>query len=265
MPSRRMMEVSAVVATYILFVIVGVYGGQTTINVDIISPEDGAKLRLSPVELVVRVTLGGAPLMNATTIFTVQYWKVGRTDTESKTDDGGIARLLLPAKPGNYSWQVAAISEGHPKIMSGFHSFSVSLTLVVEPLLPSTFILATSPVDFKARVTDVNGGPVQAANVTFYVDSIMIGANLTGQNGIAQLSKPLTTGKHTWFASSAKEGEGGISDMTLFIVGQSAASVTGDIVYDYPRSAAIGLGEALVLRSHANCATRMRSSSALNE
>jgi hypothetical protein len=228
------MEVSAVVATYILFVIAGVYGGQTIMNVDIVSPQDGVKLRLSPVELVVRVTLGGAPVKNATTIFTVAYWTVGRTDTQSMTDGDGIARLFFPAKPGNYSWEVAAISEGHPKIMSGSHSFSVSLTLVVEPLVPSTFILATSPVDFKARVTDMNGGPVQAANVTFYVDSTMIGANLTGQNGIAQLSKPVAAGKHTWFASSVKEGEGGISEMTVFVVGQLSSSVTGDIVYDYP-------------------------------
>jgi hypothetical protein len=233
MLSRRTIEVSAVVATYILFLIVGVYGGQTIMNVDIVGPKDGARLRLSPVELVVRVTLGGAPLSNSTTIFTVSYWTVGRTDTQTMTDSDGVARLFLPAKPGNYSWQVTAISEGHPKIMSGSYGFSVSLTLVVEPLVPSTFILATSPVDFKARVTDMDGSPVQAANVTFYVDSIMIGMNLTDQNGIARLSKPVAAGKHTWFASSVKEGEGGISEMTVFVVGQLASSVTGDIMYDY--------------------------------
>jgi hypothetical protein len=228
MPSRRMMEISAVVAIYIVFVIVGVYGGQTIMDVDIISPQDGAGLRLSPVELVVRVTVGGAPVMNATTIFTVNYWAVGRTDTESRTDTEGIARVLLPATPGNYSWQVAAKREGYPKIMSSSHSFSVNLTLVVEPLLPSTFILALSPVDFKARVTDMNGRPVQSANVTFYVDSMMIGSNLTGQDGAARLSKSLTMGRHTWFASAGKEGEGGISDMTPFVVGQLAALMTGD-------------------------------------
>lgn len=215
------MEVLAVVAIYILFVVVGVYGGQTMMNVDIISPQDGAKLRLSPVELVARVTVGGAPLMNATTIFTITYWAVGRTDTESKTDNEGIARVLLPATPGNYSWQVAAKREGYPKIMSSSHSFSVNLKLVVESLLPSTFILAVSPVDFKARVTGTNGRPVQSANVTFYVDSMIIGSSLTDQNGIAQVSKALTTGRHTWFASADVQGEGGISDMTLFVVGQS--------------------------------------------
>ena len=217
------MEVSAVVAIYILFVIVGVYGGQTMMNVDVISPQDGAKLRLSPVELIVRVTVGGAPVMNATTMFTVEYWAVGRTDTESKTDNEGIARVLLPATPGNYSWQVAAINEGYPRIMSSSHSFSVNLMLVVEPLLPSTFILAVSPVDFKAQVTGTNGRPVQSANVTFYVDSMIIGSSLTDQNGIAQVSKALTTGRHTWFASADMEGEGGISDMTLFVVGQLAS------------------------------------------
>ena len=72
----------------------------------------------------------------------------------------------------------------------------------------------------------MNGRLIQSANVTFYVDSMMIGSNLTGQNGIAQLSKALTMGQHTWFASANKEGEGGISDITLFIVGQLASLVT---------------------------------------
>jgi hypothetical protein len=69
----------------------------------------------------------------------------------------------------------------------------------------------------------MNGGLVQAANVTFYVDSMIIGSSLTDQNGIAQVSKALTTGRHTWFASADMEGEGGISDMTLFVVGQLAS------------------------------------------
>jgi len=171
------------------------------------------------VELVARVTMGGAPVMNATTVFTIEYSEVGRTDTESSTDSEGIARLLLPAKPGNYSWQVAAKKEGYPKIMSSPHSFSVDLTLIVEPLSPATFILVVSPVDFKARVTDMNGATVQAANVTFYVDSIMIGSNLADKNGIAQVTKPVTAGRHTWFASAGKGDEGGISDVTLFTVG----------------------------------------------
>jgi hypothetical protein len=90
-------------------------------NVDIISPQDGTKLRLSPVELVARVTVGGVPVVNVTTMFTVEYWAVGRTDTEIKTDNEGIARVLLPATPGNYTWQVAAKREGYPRTMSSSH------------------------------------------------------------------------------------------------------------------------------------------------
>jgi len=264
-PGRRTIEAGAIVAIYILFVIVGVYGGQTTMDVGIIGPPDGAKLRSSPVELIARVTIRGAPVTNVTTIFTVEYWTVGRTDTESKTDSEGIARLLLPAMPGNYSWHVAAIREGYPTIVSSAQSFSVKLLLVVEPLLPSTFILAVSPVEFKARVTGMNGRPVQSANVTFYVDSTMIGSNLTGQNGIAQLSKPLTTGRHTWFASADKEGEGGISDITLFVVGQLASLVTGDSICELVGSAAVGNRVRWLPTSQELRATRMRSSTALNE
>ena len=219
-PSRSTIEVGVVVATYVLFLIVGVYGGQTTMSVDIISPSDGAGLRSSPVELIARVTIKNVPLANVTTTFTVLYWTVGQTDTETKTDNNGIATLLVPAVSGNYSWHVTAMKEGYPKIESRSQNFSVKLLLAVEPLVPSTFILAVSPVDFKARVTDMKGDPVQSANVTFYVDSILIGSSVTGQNGIAQLSRPLTMGRHTWYASARTEGEGGISDMTLFVVGQ---------------------------------------------
>ena len=137
---------------------------------------------------------------------------MGQTDTDTRTDSDGIARMLVPAVSGNYSWHVTATREGYPKIVSRSQDFSVKLLLVVEPLLPSTFILAVSPVNFKARVTGTNGSPIQSANVTFYVDSVMIGSNMTGQNGIAELSKALTMGRHTWFASADKEGEGGISD-----------------------------------------------------
>jgi hypothetical protein len=70
----------------------------------------------------------------------------------------------------------------------------------------------------------MKGHLVQSANVTFYVDSIVIGSSLTNQNGIAQLSKALTMGRHSWFASASKEGEGGISEPTLFVVGQLTSS-----------------------------------------
>jgi hypothetical protein len=223
-------EVVVVVGVYILFFVVGVYSGQTTMDVDVIGPPDGMPLRSSPVELIARVTNRGVPLANVTTTFTVFHWTIGETETETTTDSDGIAILLVPAVSGNYSWHVTAVREGYPTIVSRSRDFSVKLLLVVEPLLPSTSILAVSPVNFKARVTDVNGNLVQSANVTFYVDSIMIGSSLTGQNGIAQLSKALTMGRHIWFASAGKEGEGGISDATPFIVGQLVSLVTGDSV-----------------------------------
>jgi hypothetical protein len=226
-----------VVATYILFLIVGLYSGQTTMSVDMISPPDGATLQSSPVQLVARVTIRDVPLANVTTTFTVFYSTVGHTDTEATTDSEGIARLLVPAVSGNYSWHVTATREGYPKIMSPSRNFSVNLLLVVEPLLPSMYILAVSPVDFKARVTDMKGSPVQSANVTFYVDSIMIGSNLTSRDGIGLLTKALTMGRHTWYASAGKESEGGISGTTLFVVGQLASVVIGDYFSQYVRSA----------------------------
>jgi len=83
---------------------------------------------------------------------------------------------------------------------------SIRLSLVVYCLLPSSSRLAISPVEFKARVTDPNGRLVESANVTFYVDSIMIGSSLTSSNGIANLSSEVTSGNHFWFASASKGG-----------------------------------------------------------
>ena len=265
MPRRRIVEVGAVVAIYILFLIVGVYSGQTTMNVDIISPPDGVELRSSPVELIARVTIRGVPLTNVTAKFTLSHWTIGQAEIETKTDNDGIARLLVPAMSGNYTWHVSGIMEGYPTIVSSSRSFSIKLMLVVEPLMPSTFILAVSPVDFRARVTGTNGRPVQSANVTFYVDSTMIGSNLTGQNGIARLSKALTMGRHTWFASASKEGEGGLSGATLFVVGQLASLMSGDSVCKSLGSPVLGRSGAWLSTSHENRTTMRRSSSALSE
>jgi hypothetical protein len=100
--------------------------------------------------------------------------------------------------------------------------------------------------------------------VTFYVDSAMIGSNLTDQSGIAQLSKGLPSGRHTWFASADREGEGGISSTTLFVVGQLASLVSGDS-YEFLGPGVQGHSGALPLSFHWSRATRIRNSSALNE
>ena len=263
--SRTAIEVAAVVAVYILFLIVGVFGGQTTMSVDIMSPSDEAYLRLSPVELVVKVTVRGVPLPNVTATFVVSYSTKGETDTSTLTDRNGVARLILPASSGNYSWRVTATKGGYPRIMSRSRSFSVGLSLVVETLSPSTFILAVSPVDFKARVTDTNGHPVESANVTFYVDSTAIGSSRTDQKGIARLLKALSTGRHMLYASANKEGEGGISDLTLFVVGQLASLMAGGSVCEPPGSMITGRDEPWQPSLHPAEATSMRSSSALKE
>lgn len=216
---KRLVEVAAVVGVYILFLVIGVYGGQMTLNVGIINPPDGAVLRSSPVELVARVTVRGVPLSDATATFTVDYPTGGRTDTDAKTDSNGIARLIFPAISGNYTWRVTATKEGYPKIVSTSRGFSVRLSLVVDALLPQlASFLTVSAVNFKARVVDMNGRPIQSANVTFYVDSVIIGSSVTDQNGIAVLSSTLAAGRHTWFASASKEEDGGVSDPVFFNV-----------------------------------------------
>jgi hypothetical protein len=217
-----------VVGVYILFLAVGVYSGQTTMSVDIIGPPDRMQLHTSPVQLVARVTVRGAPVSYAKARFTIASSTIGSSDTDTDIDKDGIARLLVPTSSGNYTWHVAAVKDGYPTIVSRFGSFSIMLSLVVDGIQPSSSILAVSPVGFKARVSDSKGHPVESANVTFYLDFEEVGSNLTDQNGIARLTAPALSGRHIWFASATKEGEGGISDPIQFIVGQLGSLAKGD-------------------------------------
>jgi len=225
---KKSLEIAAVIGVYILFVAIGVYSGQTTMKVEVINPPDGVQLRSSPVELIVRVTLRGVPTANVTARFTVYAWAKGQSIIDKTTDADGIARLLVPVQSGNFTWQVAAIKTGYPTIMSRLGGFSIRLSLVVDALSPSTFILAIPPVEFKARVTNADGRPVESANVTFYVDSATVSSSLTGINGIAAIKATVDSGAHFWFASATKAGEGGVSEVTRFLVALGSLT-TGDL------------------------------------
>jgi hypothetical protein len=220
---KTLIEAAAVLVIYILFLGVGVGSGQMTMTVDSLGPPDGASLRRSPVQLDTRIAVRGVPLPNVTVSYTVLFWGGARQDFDMTNDADGIARLLLPVSTGNYTWHATATRRGYPTIVSRSNTFSVNLTLTVEPLSPSTNLLAISPVHFKARVTDMKGHKVESANVTFYADMVNIGSNATGANGIAELSQPLASGMHTWFASASKDDDGGISGPTMFLVGELAS------------------------------------------
>jgi hypothetical protein len=193
-------------------------------SVDVVNPPRDAKLQSSPVELAARVTIRDVPAVGANARFTVYYGTADPAQIDVVTDTNGIASLVLPLISGNYTWHVTAAKNGYPTIMSRPGSFSLKLTLTVEPLSPTSSTLALSPVDFKVRVIDLQGRPVESANVSFHVDSTRVGWSQTGSNGIAKLSAPVTSGMHTWFASANKGGEGGVSDFTIFVVGE--ASIT---------------------------------------
>lgn len=216
---RKTVEVVLVISVYILFLTVGVYSGQTTMTIDIISPHGDVELQSSPVELGALVTIRGVPVSNVSVTFTVLVWGIGETKTDTSTDAKGVAKILFPASSGNYTWYATVRREGYPLIVSRYSNLSIRLLLAIDALVPSQSVLAVSPVNFKARVSDMQGHLVESANVTFYVDSVMIGSSLTGANGIARLSKPVDTGNHIWFASACKDGECGISAPTMFLVG----------------------------------------------
>lgn len=227
---KKTIELSALIVVYVLFAGIGVYSGQTIIDIDLIGPSDGMEFRSSPVELVARLTVKGAPLSDVQARFIIRSQTGSESNADVFTDADGIAKLLVPASSGNYTWHVTASREGYPRIVSLSRSFTIELSLVVEALLPSRLTLAFSPVDFVARVTDERG-LVESANVTFLVDSVVVGTANTGKNGIARLSSPVSSGSHTWFATANKDGEGGLSDVVPFVVGQ-LASLAGNLALE---------------------------------
>jgi len=225
---KRIVEVGAVLGVYILFLIIAVYSGQTTMNIDIISPLEGTRFHSSPVELAARVTIKGVPAADVEMTFTIHFDEKGEASIKTYSDGRGIARLVLPLQSGNCTWHVTAMKEGYPTIVSRSGSFSINLAFIVYGLLPSTSTLAVPPVTFVTRVVDMKDRLVTSANVTFYVDSTAIGSSLTATNGIAKLSSTVDPGQHTWFASANMGGEGGVSDPTSFIVGQASSLATSD-------------------------------------
>jgi len=226
--NKHAVEVAAVIGVYLLFLAVGVYSGQTTMSIDLVNPPEGAKSQSSPVELVAKVAVRGEPLPNARVSFKIGYSGTYEVNFDIDTDTQGIAKLIFPARSSNYTWMVTAEKPGYPSFKSTWRSFSVSLSLRVDGLLPISSIVALSPVNFKARVTKAGESPVESANVTFYVDSVKVGWALTDTHGIARLSSPVEPAEHTWFASASKDEEGGISDITSFMVGSTLAFTTGD-------------------------------------
>jgi hypothetical protein len=246
---KALVEVATVLSVYLLFLAVGVVSGQMTMTVDVVDPPDGATLRYSPVQLVVRVTVRGTPMPNVTVSFVLSAWGEGRREFRTMSNIDGIATFLVQASSGNYTWHARADKAGYPTISSRSDSFSINLSLAVEPLSPSTFLLAISPVDFRARVTDINDQVVESANVTFYVDAANIGFALTTANGIAKLTEPLSSGMHTWFASATKDNEGGISAATMFQVG-APASFQGnpEPIFEGSHEIVIGSGFPMQIR-----------------
>jgi len=220
----------AVLGVYLLFLLIGMYSGQKTFSVETFGPADGALIGCPPVELGARVTIRGDPASNVTARFTIYNPETGETNFEILTGTNGVAKLVfVPASSGNYTWRLSAGKGGYPTIVTRSLGFSLGIMLAVDGLAPSSNILAVPPVNFRARVGDMNSRPVDSANVTFYVDSAAVGSSVTGPKGIAELSSPVAPGAHTWFASACKDGQGGISQTTLFLVGQAAALLIGEV------------------------------------
>jgi hypothetical protein len=219
-------EVLAVLAVYLVFLLIGVFSGQMTFTVKIFGTADGAHLECPPVQLGARVTVRGDPASNVTARFTVRNSGTGEISYDVRTDKSGVAELVLPVTSGDYVWHVSAVKRGYPTIVSRSTTFSLRLVLVVDGLTPSSNLLAVSPATFKARVRDINDRSVDSANVTFYIDSAAIGSSMSNPKGIAELSHEVAPGMHTWFASACKDDQGGISETTSFLVGQAAALPT---------------------------------------
>jgi hypothetical protein len=219
------LEVVAVVAVYILFLIVGLYT-QTLATLDaatveIIDPPDGMQLQSSPVELAAIVSNQEGPLPNASTRIIVLSLTTGEAEElRGATHKDGIVKILFPAQSGSYSWYAATEIEGYPAIVSRPRSFSTRVTLIVDCLHPCSrgypLHLPDGYLDLQVMVTDMNGNPIESANVTFYINSMPVFLTLTNPRGIATFFvEGIPPGRYTWFASASDDGEAGVSRLSI--------------------------------------------------
>ena len=224
---KSRVEVAAVVAVYILFSVIGVYTQTAAtfdaVSVEILGPPDGIQFQSSPVELAAIVANQKGPLSNVSAVVTVLSLTTGEAEElGSATNENGIVKVLFPAQSGNYTWYVATKMEGYPTILSRPRSFSTKLTLIVDSLYPCSskypLFLTSGPLNLQVTVTDMNGNPVESANVTFYVNSTKVFYTLTDPRGIATLFWGGIPGRYTWFASASKGGEVGASCLSIFVV-----------------------------------------------
>jgi hypothetical protein len=72
----------------------------------------------------------------------------------------------------------------------------------------------------QVMVTDMNGNPIESANVTFYVNSMPVFLTTTNLRGIATLSaEGIPPGRYAWFASASNDGEAGASRLSVIVTG----------------------------------------------
>jgi hypothetical protein len=227
---KRRVESAAVVTVYALFLIVGLYTQTAstldTVKLEILSPPDEMQFHSSPVELAATVTNQKGPLSNVSATITVRSLTTGEADElKGATNEDGIFKVLFPAQSGDYTWYVATNIEGYPTIVSRPRSFSTQLGLIVECLgsCSSKYpLLLHSQYPLQIIVTDMNGNPVESANVTFYVNSMVVYSELTDMRGLARMSwnilPGIPPGSYTWFATAAKDGNVGASRLSSFEV-----------------------------------------------
>lgn len=187
-------------------------------SVDIVNPRGGSNVQSTPVEFVAKVTIRGMGVADVKSRFTIHYSSASSLGIDSVTDAGGYAKVTVPIPAGNYTWYVTAIKEGYPTIVSRSGSFTLKLSLLVTAVDPTNFAIVASPVDFSVIVTNLTGTPVGSANVTFFLDSRMIGSSLTDAKGNAMLSSLVSSGQHSWLAIVRWDGNSGVSDSAFFIV-----------------------------------------------
>lgn len=226
---KRRVEVAAIVAVYVLLLIVGLYTQTAAtfdaVGVEIFSPPDGMQFQSSPVELAAIVANQKGPLSNVSVRITVLSLTTGKDEgLTGVTNEDGIVRVLFPAQSGRYAWYVATQMEGYPTIVSRPRSFSARLALNVLCLNPCSskhypLLLPSGYLDLQVMVTDMNGNPVESANVTFYVNSMAVYSELSNPRGIATVSwNRIPPGDYTWFATASKGGEVGASNLSSIVV-----------------------------------------------
>ena len=166
----------------------------------------------APIELKVRVTSDGKPVPDAEVTFYVSSKSIG----SNKSDGDGYSSIsFVPTEEKVYKWYATAEKKHYASGSSDEWEFAFQKV----KLDPSDDEILTNLPIYLNTLVELDGEPVEAAWISYFVNNELKGCRLTQPNGYASLKlDDIKVGVHSWYVSVNIAGWG-----TIFSENQSFA------------------------------------------